>query len=274
MIKFFRKIRQNLLKDRKFKNYLVYAIGEIILVVLGILIALQINTANQNRQRAKLEKVLLSQVQEEILNIYSDLRYDAKVLEQGEISHYNILKHFQEDRPYPDSLCFDFYWLQKDEYVYPMAAAYGRLKDQGMDIIKNDSIANYLRGLHESSFPRLRKSNSWKPDISKVYNEFYLENFKPNDDFSLQHHFHVERDTLGGRIYGDINLSYLDSIQQFNSQSSIGYVPLDFNALKKDSKFKMLMEQTKSYRDFKLGRYYSAKYLIEELVPMIGRALE
>jgi len=49
MIKFFRKIRQNLLSEGKTGKYFKYAIGEIILVVIGILIALQINNWNQNR---------------------------------------------------------------------------------------------------------------------------------------------------------------------------------------------------------------------------------
>lgn len=43
MIKFFRNIRRGLLQKNRFSKYLIYAIGEIALVVLGILIALQIN---------------------------------------------------------------------------------------------------------------------------------------------------------------------------------------------------------------------------------------
>jgi hypothetical protein len=50
MIKFFRKIRQNLLMENKTGKYLKYAIGEIILVVIGILVALQINNWNENRK--------------------------------------------------------------------------------------------------------------------------------------------------------------------------------------------------------------------------------
>lgn len=49
MIKFFRKIRYNLLSEGKTGKYLKYAVGEIILVVIGILIALQINNLNQER---------------------------------------------------------------------------------------------------------------------------------------------------------------------------------------------------------------------------------
>lgn len=49
MIKFFRKIRQKLLTENKFSKYLIYAIGEIILVVIGILIALQLNNWNTDK---------------------------------------------------------------------------------------------------------------------------------------------------------------------------------------------------------------------------------
>ena len=54
MIKFFRKIRQKLLTENKFGRYLAYAIGEIILVVIGILIALSINNWNESRKNNKL----------------------------------------------------------------------------------------------------------------------------------------------------------------------------------------------------------------------------
>lgn len=56
MIKFFRKIRQKMLTENKFSNYLLYAFGEILLVVIGILIALQINNWNENNKNRSAEK--------------------------------------------------------------------------------------------------------------------------------------------------------------------------------------------------------------------------
>ena len=50
MIKFFRKIRYNLMEQNKTGKYLKYAVGEIVLVVVGILIALQINTWNETKK--------------------------------------------------------------------------------------------------------------------------------------------------------------------------------------------------------------------------------
>ena len=58
MIKFFRKIRQDLLRDNKIGDYLKYAVGEIVLVVIGILIALSINNWNESRKN-DLEQALL-----------------------------------------------------------------------------------------------------------------------------------------------------------------------------------------------------------------------
>ena len=70
MIKFFRKIRHNLMETGKTGKYLKYAIGEIILVVIGILIALQINNWNEEKKYQK-------QLQIKIYSILGDLREDA-----------------------------------------------------------------------------------------------------------------------------------------------------------------------------------------------------
>ena len=71
MIKFFRKIRLQLLVENRTAKYLLYAIGEIILVVIGILIALQVNNWNQLNNEKILEKEYLS-------SLLKDLDYDIK----------------------------------------------------------------------------------------------------------------------------------------------------------------------------------------------------
>lgn len=65
MIKFLRRIRQQLLTENKFSKYLIYAIGEIVLVVVGILIALQINNQNVYKQERSIEKTYLVALKEE-----------------------------------------------------------------------------------------------------------------------------------------------------------------------------------------------------------------
>ena len=92
MIKFFRRIRQNLIMENKTGRYLKYAIGEIILVVIGILIALQINTWNQNYKDSKEEYFILEKLQENVktdtINLKNSILRiqtfldDLKVIEQ------------------------------------------------------------------------------------------------------------------------------------------------------------------------------------------------
>ncbi len=67
MIKLFRNIRQNLLMENKTSKYLKYAVGEIVLVMIGILLALQVNSWNQTRLEAIEEKTLLKNLHYEFL---------------------------------------------------------------------------------------------------------------------------------------------------------------------------------------------------------------
>lgn len=84
MLKFFRKIRQNLIDKGDAKRYLLYAIGEIFLVVIGILIALQINTWNQDKINHKEEQEYLGQ-------LLTELKADSLVLHQQQIRFENNL---------------------------------------------------------------------------------------------------------------------------------------------------------------------------------------
>ncbi|MEE9364411.1 MAG: DUF6090 family protein [Cellulophaga sp.] len=61
-MKFFRKIRQKLLTENNFSKYLIYAVGEIVLVVIGILIALAINNHNEKNKNIEQEQIILKQL--------------------------------------------------------------------------------------------------------------------------------------------------------------------------------------------------------------------
>jgi hypothetical protein len=73
MIKFFRKIRHRLLTDNKFSKYLLYSIGEIVLVVIGILIALSINNWNE-------ERLVRHQIKTNLINLSVAIKQDFDLL--------------------------------------------------------------------------------------------------------------------------------------------------------------------------------------------------
>ncbi len=66
MFRFFRQIRQRLFRERRLSRYLLYAIGEILLVVLGILIALQVDAWQQGREEAEQEAYYLTRLEGEM----------------------------------------------------------------------------------------------------------------------------------------------------------------------------------------------------------------
>lgn len=78
MIKLFRNIRQKLLSEGNTAKYTKYAIGEIILVVIGILIALQINTWNQ-------ERLIMQEIKTNLVNLSSAIKQDLELLEEIEV---------------------------------------------------------------------------------------------------------------------------------------------------------------------------------------------
>ena len=86
MIKFFRKIRYDLMSENKTGKYLKYAIGEIVLVVIGILIALQINNWNENRKTK-------AQIKKSLVELRNDLSQDTVLIKERLpfiIEHYNL----------------------------------------------------------------------------------------------------------------------------------------------------------------------------------------
>ena len=95
MIKFFRKIRYDLMKKNKTGKYLKYAIGEIILVMIGILLALQVNNWNESKKDQKQEKIYLNNLQEDlkgIIEAYNTANLvESLTLKQSK----DILKHYE-----------------------------------------------------------------------------------------------------------------------------------------------------------------------------------
>jgi hypothetical protein len=120
MIKFFRKIRQSLLLKGNTGKYLKYAIGEIILVVIGILIALSINNWNEDRKKQKL-------INNQLLNLATSMKADSSMwngtIEMNEFRsssfEYLLKKADQSFSPLPDLPKADSTRLWKGPYPNP-----------------------------------------------------------------------------------------------------------------------------------------------------------
>ncbi|MCB0373030.1 MAG: hypothetical protein KDD31_08480 [Muricauda sp.] len=97
MIRFFRNIRQRLLTENKFTKYLIYAIGEILLVVIGILIALQINNWNENRKLLREEKATIASLKLEFQKNLGQLEGDIGAVNAFINAAETLLEHTGPD---------------------------------------------------------------------------------------------------------------------------------------------------------------------------------
>lgn len=144
-MKFFRKIRQQLLTENKLSKYFIYAIDEIILVVIGILIALQINHWNQAKVKVVKEIEMLkgfqNQFKSDLIEIDSSLTFYKGATNSIGI----ILNHLENNLSYNDSLKLHFfittrYWMGSvlDNHEFET------LKSIGVDLISNEDIRNSI----------------------------------------------------------------------------------------------------------------------------------
>ncbi|MDT7833190.1 DUF6090 family protein [Flavobacteriaceae bacterium S356] len=250
----------------KTSTYVKYAIGEIALVMVGILLALQVSNWNQGVQKEKLELKLLGKLQEDLTNMYGDIANDLKTMQLGDRSHFRILDYMQKNETYKDSMCFDFHWLAKDEYIYPVTSTYDVIKREGLNIVKNDSIRMGVQLAFENFFSRLVRTNAFYPNIEEFFSPYFQKNFTPNknEDLIFKEQFYGYTQTF----------PYKKRVNDKTYTIAIGYVPKDFEKLKKDEEFSMLMQQAYSYRTYKINRYKSAKYVIEELQKLIDKELK
>jgi len=143
MIKFFRKIRYNLLGAGKTTKYLKYAIGEIILVVIGILIALSINNWNEGRKNTIKEIQFLKSFKADILTNRDELKRVIKKTEVTFNASDSILKLQRGELKDFDSKTFISCIMNATGFtVYKTQE--GTVQDilgsGSLDIIKNDSI--------------------------------------------------------------------------------------------------------------------------------------
>ena len=91
MIKFFRKIRQKLLIENRFDKYLIYAIGEIILVVIGILIALYINNSNEQRKTEAKVDLVFEEMMDELASNITAVKRNSVFFEYKDSLTYLVL---------------------------------------------------------------------------------------------------------------------------------------------------------------------------------------
>lgn len=155
MIKLFRKIRQRLLTENKFSKYMIYAMGEVLLVVIGILIALQVNNWNEWRKdRVKEKEILVNLVENFELNIEA-LESDIELLFKLNTSSRIVLNVLDNQQPFADSLAKHFHLARVPKRILSLSqSGYEQYKNMGYGIILDKSISKEIVDFFESTLPK------------------------------------------------------------------------------------------------------------------------
>jgi hypothetical protein len=179
MIKFFRKIRQNLLSEGKTRKYLKYAVGEIVLVVIGILIALQINNIKTKHDNRQTEKILLQSIREDLLRDTTDLQKLNSYKKDQFSGTEDMLRLFARPNPSEiDTLSF----LGKMEFLlyyfthYPANTSFDLAKSSGnLFLVTNkdliDDLSNYYGDSELDIF--LNNSKNYTTDYIGIFQQKY-----------------------------------------------------------------------------------------------------
>ena len=154
MLRFFRQIRQRLLTDNKFSKYLLYAVGEILLVVIGILFALQVNSWTEAKKLKATERdtysSLLTSLRKDSLELVRIIDLQSKSLDaQNKIINTTADSLLQEMTTEQISeLLFNAH--NGGYSFFPKYGTYNSLiSNKGIDIIRSESIKSELIDLYD-----------------------------------------------------------------------------------------------------------------------------
>ena len=191
MFRFFRSLRQRLFTKNKFGKFLLYAIGEILLIVVGILIAFYLDNINAEKQAKEVETELLSELKS---NLVSNIKILERTLEsESQYLSYNqmILDYLDHRKPYNKELESAFgvyFWTVTTN---PVTGGYEFLKSKGVDLISNDSLRNRISYVFENEFSILKNenevwSNNLQQNISYPYHVRHFRRYFATDSNDVE----------------------------------------------------------------------------------------
>ena len=178
MIKFFRRIRQKLLEENRFSKYLIYALGEIILVVIGILIALQLNSWNEVKKENKEEQRILALLKEEVSRDISHLKALVKSGQQRAIEMDSLMISLANDSPNDTNwfLRLTYSSLGREGYFKSSAGTYEEsLASGSIKYIENETLRQKIFTYYSDVKLNYTDKNAQKIIYENLYPVFFTK---------------------------------------------------------------------------------------------------
>ena len=224
MFSFLRRTRKKLLMKNDSRKYIGYAVGEIVLVVIGILIALGINGWNEDRKERMLEQEILVQIRE---NLNKDRKALSGIIANANRAVYaseKVIELYEKNQT-SDSLK---YWLgnivQFDRFL-PLTNAYEVLKSKGLDLVSNKELRFKLGTYYDDQAQIITNANE---DLKQTFVDDWLPVMKAGVvDFEFKKYVILEDESVfiaTDRVRNILILNrsnYDGSIQYMNSGVSL-----------------------------------------------------
>ena len=234
MIKLFRKIRYDLMENNKTGKYFKYAIGEIVLVVIGILIALQINNWNENRIASKEEIHILKAIKIGLEADLSDLKWNEKSIQSSIESANKVIYSLENNLPYSDSIPDYIGHMMFPVMFVHSTSAFETLKSRGINLIKNDILRDEIINVYDSQYSFFLKNESQivLDEAERALRELFSTRFEE---------------------------SYVYDFNEPNYKPRL--TPLDYETLKTDQEFKYFLKTFKNRLNLLLQFHYRSRLL-------------
>ncbi len=167
-------VRKRMLTDNKTSKYLLYAIGEIILVVIGILIALQLNEWNGERKDQKQEVKILLQLNTDLRANLEEVIGINEIAVQRSAACDSIMAYISDKKPLDDSLKLYLERLNMDALFNNANTTYSYIQSQGTNFLTNDTLRARITGMYERDFQNIfsREAMNWQiviDDLRPIY---------------------------------------------------------------------------------------------------------
>ncbi len=166
MLTFLRKIRKSLIDSGNARKYLLYAIGEIALVVIGILIALSINNWNEGNKMEVLEIEMLNDFKASLEADLINFNRASEMGEKAKSSMEIILAHLEADLPYSDSLKFHFGLTAIGWMGQVNGSVFKSLESEGLALISNKDLRQELVRFYDNLvIGKISRNNRYFEDM-------------------------------------------------------------------------------------------------------------
>jgi hypothetical protein len=193
MINFFKKIRQHLLTENKFSKYLLYALGEIILVVIGILIALQVNNWNEDRKESLTIKNVLTEIKEDLIQDKAELELGLKLRIEDSEAQKRIIHVLETKSSYDENVRSDLGRIHLARNVFSASKGYDLLKELNLGALKDKELRILLTQYYERDIAwvhreyaddKLDFENFWLPYVRIHFKEWEFGDYAVPHDYS------------------------------------------------------------------------------------------